>query len=380
MEKPMFSHNDGYTVRQLFFMNEVSDFHTLLDSGLACCKGGRWKPSVQSFEMTLLRQTAKNKYELDYGTYTPYKTNNFWLCERGKWRLIQAHKIKDRQVYKSFCDKVLKPEMEGRIIENNSASQVNKGTECSIKQFRQGLAKATRKWGNGFYVVTFDFHNYFGSIPHENLRETIVLNDSFSMWLLSQYIDLFPGDCGIGIGGEPSQVISIVYPSKLDRMLQCEPKVIASGRYMDDGYAICHTKEDARYVLKLIRKCADELNLIINDKRTKISWMRKESVVWLKKRTTVTDTGKIIMELSRKNVRDELRRIDYQKKKIDRGEMPQIVAEISIECWFAYAIKFDSYKQMLRVANHYMDTFNVPWDKMKILFKRRHSGWIEKKS
>lgn len=356
---------------------ESIQFDVLLESGLKCCRGGRWKPSVQSFEMTILRNTARSKKRLVDGTYKPQKTNDFMLCERGKWRVIRAHNIRDRQVYKAFCDYNLKPAIKNRIMTNNSASQKNKGTDHSIKLFRKGLAKATRKWGNDFYVIIADDHNYFGSIPHDKITETIHFSDTKCQHLLKQYVCLFEGDCGIGIGGEPSQDIAVVYQSKVDRMLACEPCVLASGRYMDDMWAICHTKEDAQATLKKLIHTSEKLGLSLNMKRTKISYMKNDSVVWLKKRTFIADSGKIIMQLARKNVSDKIKQLYYQRSKVDSKEMPIHVVFDSMQCWCSYAVKYQSRKQMLRVIKIFMELFDVPWDVAKLLFKRRNKGWIK---
>jgi len=353
-------------------------FKNLLKYGEKCCNGGRWKPSVQSFEMTLLRNTSRNHKRLKERTFKPCKTNNFMITERGKWREIKAHKISDRQVYKSFCNEELKPSTERLIVPSNAASQVGKGTQYSIRRFRRDMAKATRKWGNDFYVITLDFHDYFGSIPHDRIIDEIGLTNEDSRWLLQQYVDIFPGDIGIGIGGEPSQDISVVYPSKLDRMLSCEPSVLASGRYMDDGYAICHTKEEAQRTLKKILEISDKLGLVINRKRTKISWMKKDSIVWLKKRTFITNTGKIVMRLTRENIRDEIRRVRYQKDQVVSGRMPIWVADVSIECWCAYARDYNSRRAMKRVINVYMQEFDVSWKVARLLFKKSHTKWIKR--
>lgn len=356
---------------------EVVDYKNLLNGGLDACNGGRWKPSVQSFELTLLRHTSVNKKQLKERKYKPYKTNDFMLRERGKWRIIKAHKIKDRQVYKSFCKYELKPCTKNLIVNNNAASQVGKGTLYSIQTFKKGLVKATRKWKNDFYVVTFDFHDYFGSILHNKITEVIHLSDKESNKLLQQYVDIFPGNCGIGIGGEPSQDISIVFPSKIDKMLCCDKTVLDSGRYMDDGYAICHAKEEAIRVLENIRKVAEELGLILNEKRTKICWMKKDSIIWLKKRTFITNSGRIVMRLTRENVNEELRRIKYQKEKIDNGEMNRSIADASIECWCSYAFGYNSRRMMKRVIEAYMQTFDVPWSIAKVLMKKHHNGWLK---
>lgn len=357
--------------------DETSSFNNLLDAGVKCCRNGRWKPSVQTFEMTLLRNTARSRKRLLDGSYKPQKTNDFLLCERGKWRVIRAHNIRDRQVYKSFCEHDLKPTINNKIMTNNSASQEGKGTDHSIKLFRQGLAKATRKWGKDFYVITADDHNYFGSIPHDAINASITFSDAKSQNLIKQYVDIFKGDCGIGIGGEPSQDIAVVYQSKVDRMLACEPCVLASGRYMDDMWAICHTKEEARRVLEKIIQVSEMLGLVLNMKRTRISYMKTDSVLWLKKRTFIDDNGKIIMQLSRKNVTDKIKQLYYQKEKVDAGEMPIRVAFDSMQCWCSYAVKYKSRKQMIRVVKVFMELFDVPWDVTKLLFKRRNKGWIK---
>ena len=357
--------------------SDVYDFKNLLNVGLDCCKGGRWKYSIQAFEMTLLRNTAANKKKLESGKYKPKKTNNFKLCERGKWRDIKAHHITDRQVYKSFCNNELDKVIKNQVLENNSASQVGKGTDHSIRLFRKGLTKAYRKFGRDFYVVTADYHNYFGSIVHDKVSDIIHLSDEQSANIMTQYIDIFDGNIGIGIGGEPSQKISVVYPSKIDRTLACDKRVISSGRYMDDIFVICHLKSEAQDILKIIINMSNGLGLQLNMKRTKISYMQKDSVVWLKKRTHLTESGKIIMELTRKNVRDEVRNIKRQKEQIENGERPLRSAFESIQCWSSYAVKYNSRQQMMRAIKFFMEQFNVPWDIAKKLFKKKNSGFIK---
>lgn len=355
---------------------DVKDYKNLLNSGKKCCNGGRWKPSVQKYELDILKRTSRNKRKLDRHKYRPGKTSNFSIYERGKKRNIKAHRIDDRQVYKSFSKYALIPNIESRIIQNNTASQPGKGTEQAILSFKEGLTKATRKWKNDFYVITWDYHDYFNSIPHEQIIDSIVFDDEYLNNLLCDYVNVFNGDRGIGIGGEPSQNISIVYPSKLDRFLMLDNRVIDSGRYMDDGYAICYLKEEARAILQSIRTISEDLGLILNEKRTRIYWMKTDYVIWLKKKTHITETGKIYMELVNDNVRDEIRRIDYQKKMIDSGIMPRIIADISIQCWCAYAKNYNSYNKMWRVVSYYAETFNVPWSRAKLLLRKNNKKWI----
>ena len=341
--------------------DEAISFENLLEAGEKCCKGCRWKPSIQNFEMHMLSRTGKVWYFQVTDKYKPMKTNDFILHERGKERHIKAHHVNDRQVYKSYCMHELVPLTQNYIMENNSASQEGKGTDHAIKLFRKGLAHAYKVCkGNHFYVVTYDFHDYFNSIDQDLTIAMLEFTDKRSEKFFKDYAALF--EHGFGIGGEPSQRIAITYPSSIDRMISCNPKVIASGRYMDDGWAIVKTKQESKELIKDIKKQADKLKLTLNQKHTTITDMSKHSTVFLKKRTKVLSSGKIVMQLVRKNIRDKLRTIKIQKNDLDNGKMPFDSILQSFVTWCSYAGKYNSNKQMLRVGNMFAETFNYPWD------------------
>lgn len=358
--------------------DEVIDFKELLENGKKCCNSGRWKPSIQRFETNLLLQTVRSEKKLKTCSYTFRRTNNFILYERGKKRIIKAHPVRDRQVLKAFCKVELKPQIDSFILPSNCASQVGKGTEDSIKRFKADLSHAYRKYGRDFYVTTCDFHDYFGSEDHKYILDTVILSDEGCKEILKKYLKLFPGSIGVGIGGEPSQDVSTVYASKIDRFLLCDRRVISNGRYMDDFYFITRTKAEAKDVLNKVRDISENvLHLTLNPKMTKTNHMTKDTVVWLKKRSYLTQTGKIVMRLTRKNVKAIIKSLYFEKEQIENGTMPRIVADMSILCWCSYARRYNARQDMKKVVDIYMILFDVPWDKAKILFKRHPVGFIE---
>jgi len=356
--------------------DEAIEYINLRNAAKACMKGNRWKNSTQEFELDLAQLVFHLHSELQAGTYQPMPTVNFNLCERGKWRFIQSHHIIDRTWYKSWCDHDFKPHIENRLLPTNSASQKGKGTDHSIKTFRRALAKAYRKWGKDFYVVTTDYHNYFGSLPHDKIIEEIRFNDPRSEKTLRDYINMFPGDRGVGIGGEPSQIIAIVYPSRVDRMIACNCPTLASGRYMDDSWFICHTKEEAQYSLKKFIEVSTELGLEINWNRTQIHHMKSQSVTWLKQRTSLTDTGKIVMKLTRKNVNQRLKAIDHYGLLFACGQMPLECLYMAMQCWTRYALCYNGYTQAKRVVYYFSQEFGVPDVLAKRLLHKNIKGWL----
>lgn len=358
--------------------DEAIQYVNLRKAGYACMKNNKWKTSIMSFETNFIEHITYLYQCLQDGTYIPEPTTDFMLRERGKWRLIKAHHIIDRVWYKSWCTHDLLPQVQGKIMYNNSASQVGKGTDQSIGLFRQALTKAHKAFGNDFYVVTTDYHNYFGSIPHEQIVQEIGFKDPRSEAALRSYLSVFPGDCGIGIGGEPSQIIAIMYVGRLDRTITCNCPVFASGRYMDDSWFICKTLDDCKYTLDKFITISESLGLTINEKRTQTHHMTHESVTWLKKRTHLDDNGKIIMELVRNNVRDRIRTTNKHRELVDAGIMPIECAFDSIQCWCAYAIKYNSYYSMKHVVEHFSEVFNVPTEISRHLLHKTNKKWINK--
>ena len=88
-----------------------------------------------------------------------------------------------------------------------------------------------------------------------------------------------------------------------------------------------------------------------------VSWKRNESVTFLKKRTFIDERGKIVMRLTRKNVRLELSRIKYQAQKVKEGVMPIQSARDSFQAWYSYALPYQSFHARQRVLNKYKEYF-----------------------
>lgn len=270
--------------------NNIIDPLTLLLSYYETRKGVTWKNSVQRYEYNLLRNINNDHKRLLNGEVPTKGFNEFYLRERGKIRYIRAVHISERVIQKAICKVALIPLLTPYLIYDNGASIKGKGLTFTRNRLKAHL----RRHGSEGYVILIDCRKYFDSISHEILFDMLddVIKDEKTLYLIKQYIKMF-GKQGLGLGSEISQICAIFYPHRIDRYIKEELKVKGYGRYMDDSYVLCRTKEEAHYLLDCIKSKYEEFELTVNDRKTKIVKLTR-GFNFTKIRYTVTDTGKII--------------------------------------------------------------------------------------
>ena len=230
------------------------EYNEILKAAQKCCNGVRWKHSTQMFEINILRWTYGIDRDIKAGAYHGKGFRKFRICERGKMRDIQAVHISERAAQKALTNAYLKPILVPTLISANSASLEGRGTEYALKRLKRDLAHAYKKYGKDFYVLTIDLHDYFNSIPHQKVLDMVaryIKGEAFE--LLSQFVNEFKGDKGLGLGSEVSQILAIFYASGIDHYIKEHLHIEGYGRYMDDMYLIHPDKAyllrcDTRYV------------------------------------------------------------------------------------------------------------------------------------
>lgn len=336
--------------------NRICDFASLIKAGHECGNGVRWKASVQSFDITMIRQCARLKKELEEGKYKSRGFHEFTINERGKTRRIQSVHITERCVQKSLCNNVMKPKIVPRLIYDNAASLKGKGTDFALRRLKTHLERHYRKHGLKGGVLTIDFKNYFGSIDHEKLLAKLehTFTDKEVYGFLKQFVEAF--DEGLGLGSEISQISAIYFPNDIDHMVKEELHVKGYGRYMDDSYLIHEDINHLRYCLKRIEKACDELGIEINKKRTQITPLSK-SFIYLKKRVKLEKNGRVSLRLLRKNITTRRRKLKAQHRAWQAGKMPIDTIRQSYQSWRGYASKYDSYHTVQNMDKLYLNLF-----------------------
>lgn len=320
-----------------------------------CKKGVSWKRSIQSFEKNLFKNVLDIHNQLEKCNNISKGYVEFQINERGKTRKIQACHISERIVQKSFAENILSPILEDTFIKNNCASQKGKGIHKVWDYFEEELRSSYKKWGQDFYIVQGDFHNYFASIPHDKLIEKLdkYFFDERIRWYYRSVINSFYEDdkcIGLGLGSQICQNFAIFYPNILDHKMKQLGKY---GRFNDDFYLIVRTKEEAKKAISKIYDIANDLELEINEKKTHIV-KATHSITYLKTKFNLFENGKIIRRPCRKAIVRERRKLKKMKNKLDNGEISFQDIECSYIAWkgsFKGKQSYISIKNMNKLFN-----------------------------
>jgi len=229
--------------------SKVWDWDNLLLAYCKASKGKRGKPAVAAFEYRLEDNLIRLQEELATKNYRPGSYYSFYIHEP-KRRLISAAPFRDRVAHHCLCN-VIEPLFERRFIFDSYANRVGKGTHRALDRCQQFARR------NG-YVLQFDGRQFFPSIDHAVLRDTLgrVIADEDVMWLVDRIVTsgvgvlseeynmvYFPGDNllavhrprGLPIGNLTSQFWANCYLDPFDHFVKRELRCKAYLRYVDDA-------------------------------------------------------------------------------------------------------------------------------------------------
>ena len=143
-------------------------------------------------------------------------------------------------------------------------------------------------------------------------------DDDFTVWLNHLFIDS-TGNPGLPLGNQVNQKYALLLLHSLDQMITIEFGNPYYGRYNDDFYVICKTKEDAREILEAIRMMIESLRLELNPKSQIVPF--RKGLCYLGFHHYVTDEGKYIRKLRGDKKRKTQRKIRRWVRAVNDGKM-----------------------------------------------------------
>jgi len=352
-----------------------------------CQSGVRWKKSVQRYNYNAICNIFRD-FNIMLTGAPPRATGDreIVIYERGKARVITPIHIRDRVLQKVFCDNSLVPMIRDHLIYDNGASLAGKGVDFTRARLDKHLHNAIREYGPEFYVLSFDFKSYFDSIPHRTCRRILnsIYNDEMVVNVLMAFIkspyqkkinkikdkdererqlDLLEHDelCGICLGSQISQSMALIVPNAIDHYIKDHARFKHYIRYMDDGIVIAKTKEELIKLLEDLKPICDDLGLRFNMKKTHIV-KSLHGFTFLKTRYYVTSTGKVIKNLTRKNITRMRRKLRKFRRKVDIGEMTMNNVYDSLQSWKAHAdiaMSYHTQRNMMKLYNQLFDGYRL---------------------
>ncbi|MCI8347184.1 MAG: hypothetical protein HFJ12_04480 [Bacilli bacterium] len=114
-------------------LEDIFSFKNLYEAHKNCRKSKQHKGEVVRFEVSLATNLEKIRKEIITHKYKMGKYRMFLIYEPKK-RVIEAPCYRDRIVIRCFCEQVLKPKIEKKLIYDNAACRKGKGTHFSINR------------------------------------------------------------------------------------------------------------------------------------------------------------------------------------------------------------------------------------------------------
>ena len=271
--------------------DEVLDFEHMYQAYKMTSKNKRTKVEAIDFTLNLSRNLWKIIDELQTRTYQVGGYYRFMIYDPKK-REIQAQSFRDRVVQHWLCDNILRDHLERRLIYDNAACRLGKGTHFAMDRLTYFLREHYKKHGSGGYILKYDIAHYFDSIDHEVLKELLKgIEDKAVLGLLHHIINSYEKepDKGLPMGNQTSQWFALFYLNPLDRLIKEKMRIKHYIRYMDDGIIVHESKESLQVTLVEMEKMAEKLKLSFNAK-TQIFPIR-EGVDFLGFRFYLSNTG-----------------------------------------------------------------------------------------
>lgn len=338
----------------------------------------------------------------------------FEIKERGHERFITSTATADKAVSHLTCDEYLTPLLEKYLQYDNSASQKGKGVAFHRHRFKVHLRQYYEREGsNEGYILFSDFSGYYANILHDvalaqlekylakeiadpaELEQVMgVLRTTFKTYELdvsrfsdeeiqrmyrekvSSTLNLgVPASAltgqkmlrkGVDIGNQISQNVGIFLPVPIDNYIKIVCGIKEAARYSDDFYMIARTKEELHEAMAGVRREAEQLGLIINEKKTHICKLGGQ-YRHLQMLYSLHPDGEITCKINPKAITRERRKLKAYKRLVDDGRMEYREVENNFKSWICANYKFMSRQQIRNMSRLFKDLFgkDITWKKKK---------------
>lgn len=333
----------------------VIGFDALYLSACRCQKGVGWKDSVAAYSLRRAEKTDRLCRDLHDGTYKAAPPKHFRITHP-KPRNIASIAFRDRVYQRSLNDNIVYPIMTRSFILDNYACQKGKGTDAARERLRTFLRDHYRRHGPDGYVAQFDIHGYYPNMRHDVAEAAF--QRKLEPWAFERVKRIlreqYSGSRGYDPGSQLVQIAGISVLDPLDHYIKEQLHARLYIRYMDDFMIISPDKAYLERCRAEIEKRLAGIGFELNPKKTRVYSLR-EGIMFLGFRFTLTDSGKVLMQLDPRNVKAERKKLARLVCKSRRGGLPRDKVDESYRAWRNHAERGNSYHLLRRMDRFYSD-------------------------
>lgn len=337
---------------------EICTFEVLYQAYKDARKGKRNKRQEAEYERNVLENTLLLSEYLLNGKYKPGAFETFYVYEPKK-RLVQAPAFVDKVVQHALVDNYVYGAITRDFIYDNAASQRDKGIHFALDGLKRDLIDYHNKHKSSEgWVLKCDVRHFFASINHDILKIKLKsrIEDKRILDLLYLYIDASRE--GLPLGYQTSQLFALLFLNKFDHFVKETLKIKYYGRYMDDFYLICESKEYLKTCRTRIEDYMSHLGLELNEK-TQI-FPLKNGLDFLGFHTYITESGKVIRKLRRNSVKRLKANIKYWRVAVPKGKITKAKVQECFRAWDAHAAHGNTLSLRIKYAEQVSDILNEP--------------------
>lgn len=303
---------------------DIFSFLDLVQAHRLARRGKNGKREVVTCELDLAYRLLAMRERVLAGE--PLGTYKAFKVYEPKIREINALDYEGRILQHCLCDNFLAPLLEPRLIYDNAACRVGKGTHFAQGRLSQFLREHYRRYGNHGYAMKCDVRHFFASIDHAVLKRKLARLpiSPEQLTLLERVVDSFQDSAGRGLplGNQSSQWFALYYLDSLDRLAKEKLRLPWYTRYMDDIIVIHPDKDYLRHCLAVMREHLRELRLEFNAK-TRLMPL-SQGVAYLGFIFRLNSRGKVVRTLRAAAKHRLIRYLGRRRRELAEG---QITAE-----------------------------------------------------
>ena len=319
------------------------DYNKILDSYKLIVKNTEHKDKLFKYNLFLASNLVSIYNSLKDFKYHHGKYNIF-LIKDPKYRVIMSENLTDKIVNQMVSEYILKPALEPRLIDSNTATRKDMGSSYAFNLCKKYINNLKRK-GKEVYVLKFDIKKYFYNIDHDILLSKLekIFVDKDIMSLLKDIIyssnlayvnreidDIINRELkkdlssyhkcellkvprynyhkGLAIGNVTSQILAIFYLNRIDHLIKEKLGCKYYIRYMDDGIIFDYDKDRLKYIKMVIERELLKEKLELN-KKTNI-YKLSEGITFIGYRF-ILKNNKLIIRINNKVKTRIKRKIKY---------------------------------------------------------------------